>query len=66
MRDGPEDGFAQWGCPRSHYVSFGQSLGVDDAVAGLLPHEKAKWFSELVGKNHKVAMVGDGINDAPP
>jgi heavy metal translocating P-type ATPase len=43
----------------------GQSLGVDDAVGGLLPHQKAKWVSELRGKNRKVAMVGDGINDAP-
>jgi heavy metal translocating P-type ATPase len=46
-------------------TSVGQSLGVDDAVGGLLPHQKAKWVSELRGKNRKVAMVGDGINDAP-
>jgi heavy metal translocating P-type ATPase len=43
----------------------GQSLGVDDAVGGLLPDQKAKWVSELRAKNRKVAMVGDGINDAP-
>lgn len=46
-------------------ASVGQSLGVDDAVGGLLPDQKAKWVSELRGKNRKVAMVGDGINDAP-
>jgi heavy metal translocating P-type ATPase len=46
-------------------TSVGQSLGVDDAVGGLLPDQKAKWVSELRGKNRKVAMVGDGINDAP-
>jgi heavy metal translocating P-type ATPase len=46
-------------------TSVGQSLGVDDAVGGLLPDQKAKWVSELRGKNCKVAMVGDGINDAP-
>jgi Cd2+/Zn2+-exporting ATPase/Cu+-exporting ATPase len=43
----------------------GQSLGVDNAVGGLLPDQKAKWVSELRAKNRKVAMVGDGINDAP-
>jgi Cu+-exporting ATPase len=46
-------------------TSVGQSLGVDNAVGGFLPDQKAKWVSELRGKNRKVAMVGDGINDAP-
>jgi cation transport ATPase len=63
-RDGPQDGFAQWGCPEVT-TSVGQSLGVDNAVGGFLPDQKAKWVSELRGKNRKVAMVGDGINDAP-
>ena len=43
----------------------GHDLGVDEAVGELLPDQKAKWVSELRGKNRKVAMVGDGINDAP-
>jgi heavy metal translocating P-type ATPase len=43
----------------------GRALGVDEAVGELLPEQKAKWVSELRGKNRKVAMVGDGINDAP-
>jgi heavy metal translocating P-type ATPase len=46
-------------------TSVGRDLGVDEAVGELLPEQKAKWVSELRGKNHKVAMVGDGINDAP-
>jgi heavy metal translocating P-type ATPase len=46
-------------------TSVGQSLGVDDSVGGLLPDQKAQWVSELRAKNRKVAMVGDGINDAP-
>jgi len=40
-------------------------MPVDEAVGGLLPDEKANWVRELCGRNRKVAMVGDGINDAP-
>ena len=45
--------------------SVGRDLGVDEAVGGLLPEQKAKWVSELRRKGRNVAMVGDGINDAP-
>ncbi len=43
----------------------GRDLGVDEAVGELLPDQKAQWVTDLRGKNHKVAMIGDGINDAP-
>ena len=43
----------------------GRDLGVDVAVGELLPDQKAKWVGDLRSKNRKVAMVGDGINDAP-
>jgi Cd2+/Zn2+-exporting ATPase/Cu+-exporting ATPase len=46
-------------------TSVAQALGVDEAVGELLPDQKAKWVRELRAKNRKVAMVGDGINDAP-
>jgi Cd2+/Zn2+-exporting ATPase/Cu+-exporting ATPase len=46
-------------------TSVGQELGVDEAVGELLPELKAKWVSDLRGQGGKVAMVGDGINDAP-
>jgi Cu+-exporting ATPase len=45
--------------------SVGRDLGVDEAVGELLPEQKAEWVSRLRSKNRKVAMVGDGINDAP-
>jgi Cd2+/Zn2+-exporting ATPase/Cu+-exporting ATPase len=46
-------------------TSVGRDLGVDEMVGELLPDQKAKWLRELRGKGRKVAMVGDGINDAP-
>ena len=46
-------------------TAVGRDLGVHEAVGELLPDQKAKWVSELRGKGRKVAMVGDGINDAP-
>jgi Cd2+/Zn2+-exporting ATPase/Cu+-exporting ATPase len=45
--------------------SVGHDLGVDEAVGELLPEQKATWVRDLRGKNRRVAMVGDGINDAP-
>jgi heavy metal translocating P-type ATPase len=46
-------------------LSVGRELGVDEVVGELLPEHKAQWVKELRGKGHHVAMVGDGINDAP-
>jgi heavy metal translocating P-type ATPase len=46
-------------------TSVGNDLGVDDAIGDLLPEQKARWVTELRGKGRNVAMVGDGINDAP-
>ncbi|HKV78683.1 MAG TPA: HAD-IC family P-type ATPase [Candidatus Sulfotelmatobacter sp.] len=53
------------GDTQSATSSVGRDLGVDEAVGGLLPDQKAKWVTELRAKGRNVAMVGDGINDAP-
>lgn len=42
-----------------------KSLGIDEVQSELLPDEKATAIEELQRKGYKVAMVGDGINDAP-
>jgi P-type Cu+ transporter len=43
----------------------GKQLGVDEIASELLPEEKLQFVNRLTGAQHKVAMVGDGINDAP-
>jgi Cd2+/Zn2+-exporting ATPase/Cu+-exporting ATPase len=43
----------------------GKQLGVDEIATELLPEEKLQFVNRLTGTQHKVAMVGDGINDAP-
>jgi P-type E1-E2 ATPase len=42
-----------------------QDLTVDDVQADLLPDQKVAIVRQLAASGHKVAMVGDGINDAP-
>lgn len=40
-------------------------LGLTESIAGVLPHMKEQYISKLQAQGHKVAMIGDGINDAP-
>lgn len=42
-----------------------EELGLDEYFAKVLPHEKAEKVKLLQSNGNKVAMVGDGVNDAP-
>ena len=45
-------------------ASVAKELGIDEYFAGVLPDQKATKITLLQQQGHKVAMVGDGINDA--
>ncbi|MCM2325600.1 MAG: cadmium-translocating P-type ATPase [Candidatus Woesearchaeota archaeon] len=47
----------------AHAIS--EKIGIDEHYAGLLPEEKVKKIDEFLEKYECVAMVGDGVNDAP-
>ena len=56
MLTGDNKGVARW---------VAEQLGLDEYYAEVLPHEKAGIIAEMRRRGRRVAMVGDGINDAP-
>ncbi|TGE03537.1 heavy metal translocating P-type ATPase [Hymenobacter fodinae] len=42
-----------------------KELGIDEAHGGLLPEDKARYVQQYLNDGHKLAFVGDGVNDAP-
>jgi Cd2+/Zn2+-exporting ATPase len=45
--------------------AIGREVGVDEVKAELLPEDKVTAIRELLGQHGQVAMIGDGVNDAP-
>jgi Cu2+-exporting ATPase len=43
----------------------GKELGIDEIISEVLPNEKADKIDALIRQGKKVAMTGDGVNDAP-
>jgi heavy metal translocating P-type ATPase len=53
------------GDARATAEDVGKKLAVDEIASELLPEDKLQYVKQLTEKGHKVAMVGDGVNDAP-
>ena len=45
--------------------AIAKEAGIDEVIAGVLPDGKADAIKRLQSEGHQVAMIGDGINDAP-
>jgi Cd2+/Zn2+-exporting ATPase len=50
---------------RSAAESVGNQIGIDEVRSGLRPEDKVAAIREYTESGYKVAMVGDGVNDAP-
>lgn len=50
---------------RGAAVAVGEAIGIDEVRSGLRPEDKVEAVQQFTEYGHRVAMVGDGVNDAP-
>lgn len=50
---------------RETVAEVARKIGISREIGGMLPEDKARHIESLVNEGHKVAFVGDGMNDAP-
>ena len=53
------------GDSRTTAEAVARKLDIDEVIAEVLPEQKAEIVKKLQAEGHKIAMAGDGINDAP-
>ncbi|MFB3076530.1 MAG: HAD-IC family P-type ATPase, partial [Lysobacterales bacterium] len=46
-------------------LAVAEKLGIDEVRAGVMPEDKKNLVDQLRRDGHKIAMAGDGVNDAP-
>ena len=53
------------GDAQSSVVKIGQQLGIEECYGGMTPEQKLAWIAARQAEGYRIAMFGDGINDAP-
>jgi hypothetical protein len=58
-------GMSVTACGRPPWRAINAALGIDQILSEVLPEDKHAKVAELQGRGKRVAMLGDGVNDAP-